>query len=311
METVGWGARWLSVVALLVLLPSLMTVRLQESDTDDETCLLCHEDYDIGLSSTKHRLVPEPLGSAEKLQCISCHTGAEIHIDDPDLGNIGNPARALSSETESVCSRCHQPHTEMGVVGHDPHFGRDLSCTSCHRIHSTNAFQLVDEEGAFCGVCHVSVVNDFRKRSNHPLTDQAITCMSCHDFTGRNEAGFGHGGNANCYQCHPEQSGPYRYEHEATSSFSTQSNGCTSCHLPHGGPDERLLKRSGDHLCQQCHGTPPLHRIKHDGIGSQFFCVDCHSDVHGSYTSQALLDQQLGTTIGGQPGACYCHGISE
>ena len=294
-----------------MLMPLFSSVRLQESETDDETCLLCHEEYDRSLSSTKHRLVSDPPKSVRQTECRSCHTGAENHVDDPDESNIGNPAKAMSHETERVCTGCHQPHTEIGVVGYDPHFAQDVSCTSCHRIHSTNAFQLIDEEGTFCGVCHVSVVNEFRRRSNHPLTDQAITCMSCHDFTGRNDADFGHGSNANCYRCHPEQSGPYLFEHEATSSFSTQGDGCTSCHLPHGSPNERLLARSGDHICLQCHGMPPLHRIKHDGIGSKFFCVDCHSDVHGSYANRSILDQQLGIKIGGEPRSCYCHGVSD
>jgi len=296
------------IVGLLFLFSS---VQPQESEVDDEICLMCHEDYDMSLSSTKHRLLLETPESVVKVHCISCHTGAEVHIDDPDEGNIGNPAKAFAAEAESVCTSCHQPHTHIRAVGYDPHFREDISCTSCHRIHSTNAFQLIDEEGGFCSVCHVSIGNEFRKRSNHPLSDQAVTCMSCHDFTGRNEANLGHGSNANCYQCHPEQSGPYLYEHQATSSFSTEGEGCTACHLPHGSPNERLLARTGDLLCLQCHGTPPLHRVNHDGIGIQFLCVECHSEVHGSYTHRRMLDQQLGTRIGGEHGSCYCHGVGD
>jgi predicted CXXCH cytochrome family protein len=138
-----------------------------------------------------------------------------------------------------------------------------------------------------------------------------VTCLSCHDFSGRNDVAFGHGNNANCYQCHPEQSGPFRFEHEAASSFTTQGDGCTVCHTPHGSPNERLLAQPGDRLCRQCHGLPLLHAIKHGGIGLEYRCVECHSDIHGSYESHALLDIDLGIKIGGGPLGCYCHEVSE
>jgi DmsE family decaheme c-type cytochrome len=199
----------------------------------------------------------------------------------------------------------------MGITGADPHAGEDIGCLSCHSIHTNRAALLVDEEGGFCGECHVSAVSRFRRRSNHPLADQAVTCMSCHDFTGGNDIAFGHGANAICARCHQEQAGPWLYEHEATSSFSTDGSGCTACHLPHGSPNEYLLTQPGDGLCRQCHGVPPLHRSKHDGLAGQHLCVECHSDIHGSYTSRTYLDPMLGLRIAGQVGGCYCHMVED
>lgn len=279
----------------------------QTEKIEDDVCLTCHENYDTGLSFTTHRLSSEIAKPNIEIGCISCHSGGSVHVDDPSVENIGNPANALSHLTESTCTNCHQPHKGIRATGFDPHFGQDFSCTSCHKIHAQETSLLIDEEGSFCSGCHVSVVNDFRKRSNHPLTDQAMTCMSCHDFTGKTNMNFGHGSNANCYQCHPEQGGPFLHEHEAASSFAIEGEGCISCHTPHGSANDRLLVQPGNRLCFQCHSTPPLHRTQHDGIATRFDCVECHTDMHGSYTSRMFLDPQLSMNIGGTAIACFCH----
>ena len=95
----------------------------------------------------------------------------------------------------------------------------------------------------------------------------------------------------------------------SVSSFTPQGEGCVSCHNPHGSSNERLLAQPGDLTCLQCHGTPPNHRIRHDGLGTQFACIECHSDMHGSYDNRAFLDPQLGIKISGSPQACFCHGV--
>jgi len=291
------------IVVLLLCSP----VFSQTEKIEDDVCLTCHEDYNIGLSFTTHRLSSEVTKPNIEIGCTSCHSGGEIHVEDPSVDNIGNPSKTLAPETENTCTSCHQPHKGIRATGFDPHFGQDFSCTSCHKIHSRQTNLLIDEEGSFCSGCHVSVVNDFRKRSNHPLTDQALTCLSCHDFTGKNNLNFAHGSNANCYQCHPEQAGPFLHEHEAVSSFGTEGEGCISCHKPHGSINDRLLTQPGDRLCLQCHTPPPLHRTQHDGIATYYDCIECHSDMHGSYTNRMFLDPQLGMKIGGTPEDCFCH----
>ena len=283
----------------------------QVFEPDDETCLMCHEEYDKGLAKTVHRLSSEVENATFRIGCVSCHEGGEVHADDPSVENITNPTKTTSAAVNSTCTRCHQPHTEMDNVGFDPHIGEDLACTSCHSIHNGVTALLMDEEAQFCGKCHMSAVNAFKKRSNHPLIDGNLTCLSCHNFTGRGNPDYGYGGNANCYRCHPEQSGPYMYEHEASSSFTTEGGGCVACHFPHGSPNERLLNQPNNSLCRQCHGLPPFHATAHNGEGASFGCLECHSEVHGSYDNSHLLDPQLGIKIGGSPGSCLCHDVSD
>lgn len=280
-------------------------------EVPDETCLHCHDEMAATLQLTVHRLSSTITNSATIISCVSCHSGGEVHADDPSPENIGNPAKQFSATTQSICSQCHAPHLQTGVAGFDPHLDQDISCTSCHAIHSGHEGQLLDAEAGFCGNCHVAVVNQFRRRSNHPLTDQAVTCLSCHNAAGSNDVTLGHGSDANCSRCHPEHSGPYLYEHEAVSSFATDGDGCIGCHQPHGSANERLLSQPGDGLCRQCHGVPPMHTISHSGLGTQFACIECHTQIHGSYDNRVFLDPQMDIKIGVQPGSCYCHELDD
>lgn len=309
----GHRARLLSLVAFaaLTLLAGVQAGKSQTAEVEDETCLTCHDGYQNHLSNTAHRLSSTTNKPAAQIACASCHTGASDHIEEPSVDNITNPGTAVVETQLDICSQCHQPHHEMNQFGLDPHAGLNLACADCHSIHSGSVSLLIDDKADFCGKCHVSVVNDFLRRSNHPLTDGAVTCISCHNFRAELEPNFGHGAAANCFSCHPFQSGPHPFEHEATSSFSTEGGGCTTCHAPHGSPNERLLTQTGNNLCRQCHGIPPAHRTAHDGIGVRFNCMDCHTDIHGSDDNQALLDPNLGSELGDGPGTCWCHGADN
>jgi DmsE family decaheme c-type cytochrome len=296
------------ILLIAILLMAAASVPAQSDSVDDETCMACHDDKgNLGV----HELASMHKNPSIEISCVSCHSGGETHVDDPSVDNIGNPGQMLAGEVESVCTECHQPHMELDNIGFDPHVNADISCTSCHSIHGDHASLLRDDQAEFCGGCHTSVLTSFQQRSNHPLADGNVTCVSCHDFTGQNAPMYAHGENANCFQCHPEQGGPFLYEHEAASSFSTEGSGCVACHMPHGSPNDRLLTRTDDGLCQQCHGVPPGHLTAHNGSWAGFACMECHVSVHGSYDHPRLLDQQLGTRLGGEPGSCFCHGVDN
>ncbi len=307
----GAAAGLLLCTALLLVPLSSHTYGAPELKVDDETCLLCHEGYDAELAASGHRLSSQIDNPRVTIGCVSCHPGGTEHADDPMLENIGRPQLMTLGEVTSVCAPCHQPHTQTGTVGFDPHLGMDINCVDCHSIHGRSETLLRAEQTDLCGKCHVDALSQFRLRTSHPLADGYINCISCHDFTGDNAPQFGHGGNVNCFQCHPEQSGPYRYEHQATSSFATEGNGCTGCHEPHGSPNDRLLNQPGNGLCFQCHSYPAGHRIAHDGIAQGLDCMECHTAVHGSHDNDGLLDPMLGAKVAGEPGGCFCHGVLD
>ena len=61
-------------------------------------------------------------------------------------------------------------------------------------------------------------------------------------------------GDAVCYKCHVDKQGPFVYEH-----VPVKTEGCSSCHTPHGSTNPRLLKVSlVNMLCLQCHTFPTL-----------------------------------------------------
>lgn len=272
-------------------------------------CLDCHDDFTESLTHTAHDISASQ--DASDVHCASCHSGSTEHVDDPSVDNIGNPARLEAGELNNLCSSCHRPHVARDNIGLDPHFAQGLSCLDCHSPHQGQDGLLSADVSTLCENCHKGVSLQFQKRSNHPVGDGVVSCTSCHSFTGATEPDFGHGSGANCYSCHPEQSGPHIYEHPVTVSFGVEGEGCTSCHFGHGGPNERLLKAPDKNLCQSCHGTPPLHRSKHSGLGAKLDCLDCHSQTHGSNDNRLMLDPDLGSKMFPN---CYqsgCHSLGN
>lgn len=301
--------RCMGKLAVALLICCLPAVALAQSQPADEDCLACHEGLDAGLKNTAHQLSSQLKGPKVRIECASCHEGAATHIEDPSAANIVNPGKAAKSKTESICTECHAGHMNLDNIGFDPHSEQGISCAACHSVHSGSQGHLRDNNFQFCGSCHVSLTASMNTRSAHPLADGNISCVSCHDFKNQNQPLVGFGRSANCAECHAEQSGPFVWEHEAASSVTPESDGCVACHNPHGSPNDRLLVQPGEALCKQCHGVPPLHQTFHGGIGSQFGCVECHSEVHGSNHNKGLLDPDLGSKIDVGPAGCFCHDV--
>lgn len=294
----------------LVLLGVILLVApvISAEDVDDETCLACHDVDVVGLSSGPHRLggeTPQPDG---KIACISCHDGGAVHIEDPSVDNIFNPATGDISKSLQLCSSCHEPHREPSGIAYDHLMKSGVACVSCHSVHEESS---ISDPEQVCGSCHVAQTSQFASTSNHPVIGDELACLDCHTAEANNMPHQGEGPSVDCRSCHPEQAGPHLYEHEAAWSFSTEGAGCVSCHDAHGSVNDRLLKQPDDRLCRQCHGTPPRHRVAHEGLATNYGCIDCHSQVHGSNSNRNLLDPQLGTIIGDGPEGCYCHNVYE
>src|SRR5512138_289520 len=119
------------------------------------------------------------------LACVSCHSNASGYVEDPSAANIGNPATMLGDSVRVLCNTCHAAHREMDDYGFDPHSSLRLNCNSCHKVHGGHQRLLLDDQAAFCMPCHAATNTDFRKTSNHPVNQGALTCLSCHQFTRR------------------------------------------------------------------------------------------------------------------------------
>lgn len=300
----GRAVRFALAVTTMLLAAALLYAG--ESQVDDETCLVCHDGYDATVKNTAHRLGSSMTSPATDVSCSSCHTGAAEHADDPSADNIINPENQTGQEAFNTCTTCHIAHVELDNYGSDPHNDMQLNCAGCHRIHDDNARLLIDNENKFCFQCHSDVEARFHLQSQHPVLADNLTCLSCHRFSKRQDNNASYDFQRVCQDCHPEQAGPYLYEHGATSAYSVQGGGCVECHDPHGSANDRLLKQSGNNLCEGCHFVP-RHKTAHGSLWKDYACQSCHSDLHGSFTNGMLLDENLPAKLGLD---CYqsgCH----
>jgi DmsE family decaheme c-type cytochrome len=95
------------------------------------------------------------------------------------------------------------------------------------------------------------------------------------------------GGDAVCFKCHSDKQGPFAYEH-----VPVKTEGCSSCHTPHGSTTPRLLRVSQINLlCLQCHTFPAASPIGPSHNLSQKYqaCTMCHPAIHGSNLNVALM----------------------
>lgn len=300
-----------AAVSLLLLVGFVVSPAWSASDQnapDDATCLGCHDGYDQTLANTVHRLNQGSIGTSVKVACISCHEGGSVHADDPLKSNITNPSALSGDKALKACATCHLPHQELDNYGYNAHSLQQLNCSSCHKVHAAAPVVglLIDDNTEFCGKCHSSTKLGFMRRSNHPVLQGAVTCLSCHRFTKRADQNQMYGFGRVCEDCHSDVAGPFRFEHPAANAYDVQGGGCVECHNPHGSENDKLLKQPNGTLCQACHAVP-RHNTAHSGAYANLDCLTCHTDIHGSAVDYRFLDQNLNAKFGS---SCYCHGLN-
>lgn len=296
-----------------ILIMSLILFPRFSSSQDLSVCLDCHEDMLISLTDSPHEISKSPDNTnAMNVTCNDCHDGWKEHIEDPTRDNITRPSELTQMAQGEVCGRCHLTAHQSAMVTTDPHSRTDLSCSSCHSIHGNMNEYLVRENlDNFCFSCHSSVAMEFKRRSAHPVEPGNIRCVDCHDLSSIKNAEFEIGFDWRCQTCHEEIAGPFLYEHPVTYSHLVEGGSCMECHEPHGSVNDRLLRQTTRALCFQCHNTPPGHATMHSGLGSKHDCVQCHSEIHGSYSNSLLLDPDLGSKMFPD---CYqsgCHSVGN
>jgi DmsE family decaheme c-type cytochrome len=293
-------------VAILVIWFGLAQASTVPSGPSDSACLECHDGYDQSLAKTVHRLGIQPADTLVAVRCVSCHQGADKHLQEPSKANITNPSTLSGDKESTLCSRCHNPHPQLDSYGFNAHNLQQLNCSSCHSIHSGTPTLMRDAKSQFCLDCHSDIKNKFTRRSAHPVRQGTMTCLSCHRFAQQKDYAQGYDFNRVCQDCHADKGGPFPHEHAAVDAYSVNGNGCTECHDPHGSENDRLLRQPGNQTCLSCHAVP-LHATQHNGVYASLACVTCHTSVHGSMDNRSLLDPNLGAKFGK---SCYCHGLN-
>ena len=257
-----------------------------------DTCAMCHTAQDEGIKKSAHGRAADPRSPAANLGCESCHGPGQAHVDDDAKGNIIKFAALTAEQSSATCLTCHNRSTHAGWEG-SVHEARNLSCTTCHSVHSPKSLthQLkAATETATCVSCHrTQVIKTERAFTHMPVREGKLSCSSCHNPHGSisNVKALRTGSSVaeSCYSCHAEMRGPTLWEHPPV------RENCATCHDPHGSSNDRMLNVRMPMLCQRCHIATRHPATIYDNNAvtvnksNRMFgrsCVNCHSNIHGS-----------------------------
>jgi len=257
-----------------------------------DTCETCHSDKADTLKGTPHSQAKNPRTPAATHGCESCHGPGQAHVDDDAKGHILKFGQAKPAEVNQTCLACHNRGNHAGWEG-SGHERRNLSCTTCHSVHSPKSTerQLVKAtQTELCATCHkLQVTKTERAVAHMPVREGKMSCSSCHNPHGSisNVKNLKTGSSVAelCTSCHTEMRGPMLFEHAPV------RDNCATCHDPHGSSNDRMLVVRMPMLCQRCHiaSKHPATLYDKDQIttnkSNRMFgrsCVNCHSNIHGS-----------------------------
>ena len=257
-----------------------------------DTCVVCHEPEDKSVTHSRHGQVKDPRSPAATLGCESCHGPGQAHVDDDAKGKIRNSKSSSQPKSARPVSPATTAATHAGWEG-SAHEARNLSCTTCHSVHTPKSAQnqlVKPTETQVCATCHrLQVVKTERAVAHMPVREGKMSCSSCHNPHGSisnvKNLKVGSSVNETCTTCHAEMRGPMLLEHTPV------RENCTTCHDPHGSSNDRMLNVRMPMLCQRCHVATRHPASVYDNAAittnksNRMFgrsCVNCHSNIHGS-----------------------------
>jgi len=255
-----------------------------------EACVVCHENYDRTVEATKHGFKANDRTPMARQGCESCHGPGEAHASDP--GNVKpiQLAKVAADVANAQCQTCHN-RGEHALWDGSQHENRNLRCSDCHSIHSSEGPTLMraKTQQLTCARCHQTIANKQQRFNHMPVREGKMTCSSCHNVHGSVNVKLLRTGTTvdqSCTSCHTEKRGPFLWEHAPV------ADSCTTCHDSHGSNNDRMLQAKMPFLCQRCHVTsrhPPTvyegFTLNNSQNANKIYgksCANCHQQVHGS-----------------------------
>lgn len=319
---IAWGT--LSTVGgtdVVSILPSTAEAFEQSDDyVGSETCMACHEDQHKEFKDTKHaKLGSLPAWKNKPEGCESCHGAGREHVEaGGDKSKIVSFANMNSKQVSETCLSCHAGKEAHNNFRRGEHWRNDVGCTDCHTAHgnvleqySASSATLVGDataqnptratramlkqaEPQLCLTCHTDTKAQFTKPFHHKVLEGAMSCSDCHNAHGGFEAKqtkLAIGADAACIKCHTDKQGPFVFEHGPV-----KTEGCASCHTPHGSNNPKMLARSNvRQLCLECHSSvansdPGAPQAPHNQATARYQnCTICHVKVHGSNANRTFF----------------------
>jgi predicted CXXCH cytochrome family protein len=250
--------------------------------------------------------------------CESCHGPGKAHAEEGDPAKIISFKNKSSKETSETCLTCHAGKEEHNNFRRGEHWRNDIGCTDCHVTHTPEtgkqlaaSISQIDKANAqkpgfstlrllrtsepqLCMNCHSETKHQFNMPFHHKVLEGAMKCSDCHNPHGGFElkqTRLAVGSDAACIKCHADKQGPFTFEHAPV-----KTEGCVSCHSPHGSANPRLLTTSRvAQLCLTCHsnshgvGAEEPAGPQHNLNAQYANCTNCHIKIHGSHSSPVFF----------------------
>ncbi len=147
-------------------------------------CIECHAEQEASIKNTQHWLTKNPRAPVASTGCENCHGPGQAHIDDDAKGKIAKLKALKPAELNETCLSCHNRGVHAGWEG-SAHERRNLSCATCHSVHSPKSpeRQLVKPtETQVCATCHrLQVTKTERAVAHMPVREGKMSCSSCHN----------------------------------------------------------------------------------------------------------------------------------
>ena len=162
------------------------------TDAGADGCLRCHAGENMTvLRETAHGDSGNPDTPFAGRGCESCHGPGSLHVSRarggsgfPPLTGFGRGGDPAATQL-AACLGCHAkamgdaPGMEWTGSLHDT--GR-MTCSSCHRIHSTeNVLASREAQIAKCATCHEDQISHHQRFEDRGILFDRLTCHDCHD----------------------------------------------------------------------------------------------------------------------------------
>jgi len=212
----------------------------------DAGCDTCHLVHKTGASSDRE--FTRHLKKSTPALCLECH--------DPKDADLAKAHQGQPFATAD-CVTCHNPHESahpklLQAFLHPPF--EEKQCEVCHAPAQDGKVVLTQASSKeLCVTCHDEKAKAIES-AKVPHPGAAGDCVDCHNPHASRQPGLPKTNSVEiCLACHTEQDEEMKTKrvlHQP--AFQT---GCATCHEPHGGENQHLLRaKEINPLCLECHG---------------------------------------------------------
>jgi DmsE family decaheme c-type cytochrome len=217
-------------------------------------------------------------GFAGDASCQECHKELFAPVAKTAMGQA--MAQPRTGHEAKGCETCHGPAKEHANSGGESKAGMIL--------YGRKSKSTSSEKNATCLQCHEKTARTLWAGSTHESRN--VACTDCHAVMHQtSEKGALKRGTvlATCGNCHKDkQAAVNKFAHMPLGEGKME---CSSCHNPHGSPNDKMLVGSSvNETCFSCH-TEKRGPFMWEHAPVTESCANCHNS-HGSNKQRMLIN---------------------